>query len=87
MGNTSLPAMRNEQAADAGTRTRSQMIVLAQLGHTAPHCAMVWRSEDTVACVLKRFLSGGLDAVPRRTSPGLGRTLTSARARRVVARV
>ena len=56
--------MRNEQAADAGTRTRSQMIVLAQLGHTAPRiAAMVLRSEDTVARVLKRFLSGGLDAL------------------------
>jgi transposase len=70
---------RYEEAADAETRTRYQMLVLAQLGHTAPHIAdMVLRSEDTVARVLKRFLSGGLDAVPRRTSPGRERAITSA---------
>jgi transposase len=28
--------------------------------------------------VLKRFLSGGLDAVPRRTAPGRERTVTAA---------
>ena len=68
---------RYEEAADAETRTRYQMLVLAQLGHTAPHIAdMVLRSEDTVARVLKRFLAGGLDAVPRRTSPGRERTIT-----------
>jgi len=70
---------RYEEAAAAETRTRYQMLVLAQLGHTAPHIAdMVLRSEDTVARVLKRFLSGGLDAVPRRTSPGRERAITSA---------
>jgi len=70
---------RYEKAADTETRTRYQMIMLAQLGHTAPRiAAMVLRSEDTVARVLKRFLSEGLDAVPRRTSPGWGRTITSA---------
>ena len=68
---------RYEEAADTETRTRYQMIVLAQLGQTAPHIAdMVLRSEDTVARVLKRFLAGGLDAVPRRTSPGRERTIT-----------
>ncbi len=70
---------RYEEAPDAETRTRYQMLVLAQLGHTVPYiAAIVLRSEDTVARVLKRFLSGGLDAVPRRTSPGRGRTITSA---------
>lgn len=68
---------RYEEAADTETRTRYQMIVLAQLGQTAPHIAdMVLRSEDTVARVLKRFVAGGLDAVPRRTSPGRKRTIT-----------
>jgi hypothetical protein len=48
---------RYEEAPDAETRTRYQMLVLAQLGHTAPHiAALVLRSEDTVARVLKRFL-------------------------------
>lgn len=56
---------RYEEATDVETRTRYQMIVLAQLGHTAPHIArLMLRSEDTVARVLNRFLSGGLDAVP-----------------------
>ncbi len=36
------------------------------------------RSEDTVERVLKRFLTGGLDAVPRRSAPGRKRTVTSA---------
>jgi len=62
---------RYEEATDAEARARYQMIVLAQLGHTAPHIArLVLRSEDTVARVLNRFEAGGLDAVPRRTSPG-----------------
>ena len=70
---------RYEEAEDAETRTRYQMIVLAQLGHTAPRIArMVLRSEDTVARVLKRFLTGGMDAVPRRSAPGRERTVTSA---------
>jgi len=70
---------RYEEARDAETRTRYQMIVLAQLGQTAPRIArMVLRSEDTVARVLKRFLTGGLDAVPRRNAPGRERTVTSA---------
>lgn len=48
---------RYEEAADAETRTRYQMIVLAQSGHTVPHIAdLVLRSEDTVARVLNRFL-------------------------------
>ena len=46
-----------EEAAGAETRTRYQMIGLAQSGHTAPHIAgLVLRSEDTAARVLKRFL-------------------------------
>jgi len=54
---------RYEEAADAETRTRYQVIVLAQLGHTAPHIAcLVLRSEDTVERVLKRFLSGAHQA-------------------------
>ncbi len=37
-----------------------------------------YQMMDTVARILKRFLSGGLDAIPRRASPGRGRTTTSA---------
>ncbi len=55
------------------------MMVLAQSGQTAPHIArLVLRSEDTVERVLKRFLTGGLDAVPRRKAAGRARTVTSA---------
>jgi len=55
------------------------MIVLAQLDQTVPHIArMVRRSEDTVVRVLNRFLSAGLNAVPRRTSPGRKRTVPPA---------
>jgi hypothetical protein len=51
---------RSKEAPDAETRTRYQMIVLAQLGHTAPHIAiMVLRSEDTVA----RSQAGGRVAI------------------------
>jgi transposase len=38
----------------------------------------VLRSQDTVVRVLKRFLMGGLDAVPQRTAPGRERTVTAA---------
>src|SRR6266487_5739107 len=55
------------------------MMVLAQSGQTAPHIArLVLRSEDTVERVLNRFLTGGLDAVPRQSAPGRARTVTSA---------
>lgn len=75
---------RYEETTDAETRTRYQMIVLAQQGHRVPQIArMVLRSEDTVARVLKRFGAVGLDAIPRRTSPGRERSVTAARARRV----
>lgn len=36
------------------------------------------RSQDIVERVLKRFLTGGLEAVPRRTAPGRARTVTAA---------
>src|SRR5258706_248775 len=70
---------RYEDTPDAETRTRYQMMILAQLSHPVSHIArIVLRSEDTVARVLNRFLAGGLDAVPRRTSPGRERTVTPA---------
>ena len=68
-----------EETSDAESRTRYQMILLAQQGYKVPQIAqIVLRSEDTVARVLKRFLTGGLDAVPRRTPPGRERTVTLA---------
>jgi transposase len=76
---------RYEDTLNVESRTRYQMLLLAQQDYKVPQIArIVLRSEDTVARVLKRFLAGGLDAVPRRTPPGRERRVTAARARRVV---
>jgi transposase len=68
-----------EAASDTETHTRYQMLLFSAKGHTSTQIAeLVLRSQDTVVRVLKRFLSGGLEAVPRRTAPGRERTITSA---------
>jgi len=55
------------------------MLVLVLQGQKSSQIAQhVLRSQDTVERVLKRFLMGGLDAVPRRTAPGRARTVTAA---------
>ena len=70
---------RYDDASDAETRTRYQMLLLSASGQTSTQIAqIVLRSQDTVVRVLKRFLAGGLDAVPRRTAPGRMRTITAA---------
>src|SRR5437667_421225 len=70
---------RYDQTSDAETRTRYQMLLLSLAGQTSSQIAqIVLRSQDTVVRVLKRFLMGGLDAVPRRTAPGRERTVTAA---------
>lgn len=70
---------RYEETTDAETRTRYQMLLLSLRGQTSSQIAqMVLRSQDTVVRVLKRFFTGGLDAVPRRTAPGRARTVTAA---------
>ncbi|MBO0796592.1 MAG: helix-turn-helix domain-containing protein [Ktedonobacteraceae bacterium] len=70
---------RYQETTDAETRTRYQMIVLAQQGYRVPQIARsVLQSEDTVARVLKRFAAGGLDAIPWRTPLGRKRTVTEA---------
>jgi transposase len=54
------------------------MILLAQQDYKGPQIArLVLRREGTVARVLNRFLSGGLDAVPRRSPPGRERRVTA----------
>src|SRR5260370_3081540 len=69
---------RYEESPDAETRTRYQMLLLSLRGQTSSQIAhMVLRSQDTIVRVLKRFLTGGLDAVPRRTAPGRDRTVTA----------
>src|SRR5260370_17716651 len=70
---------RYKETSNVESRTRYQMLLLAQQGYKVPQIArIVLRSEDTVARVLKRFLAGGLDAVPRRMPPGRERTVTAA---------
>jgi transposase len=69
-----------EEAASAETRTRYHMVLLAQQGQRVPQIArLVERSEDTVARVLNRFLTQGLEAVPRQsTASKRERTVTEA---------
>ena len=70
---------RYEDTPNVESRTRYQMLLLAQQEYKVPQIArIVLRSEDTVARVLKRFLAGGLDAVPRRSPPGRERRVTAA---------
>src|SRR6266516_1189923 len=70
---------RYEETPNVESRTRYQMILLAQRNYKVPQIArIVLRSADTVARVLNRFLAGGLDAVPRRTPPGRERKITAA---------
>src|SRR6266480_5321348 len=77
---------RYDEASDAETRTRYQMLLLSAKGQTSTQIArLVLRSQDTVVRVLKRFFTGGLDAVPRRTAPGRERRVTATRARRTAA--
>ena len=62
---------RYEETPDAETRTRYQMLLLSSRGQTSGQLAQkVLRTQDTVVRVLKRFFTGGLDAVPRRSAPG-----------------
>lgn len=68
-----------EETTDAETRTRYQMLLRSLRGQTSGQIAQtVLRSQDTVVRVLKRLLTGGLDAVPRRTAPGRERRITVA---------
>ena len=70
---------RYESATDAETRTRYQMVLLAQQGLSATAIApLVLRSHDTVSRVLRRYRAEGLDAVPPRPRPGRAPTVTPA---------
>jgi transposase len=70
---------RYDETSEAETRTRYQMLLLSAKGQTSTQIAqIVLRSQDTVVRVLKRFITGGLEAVPRRTAAGRERTVTVA---------
>src|SRR5215208_2597556 len=62
---------RYDTTRDAETRPRYQMVLLNAQGQTPPRIAQLVRcSPDTVRRVLRRYLSGGPDAVPHRPHPG-----------------
>jgi len=68
---------RYRESPDAETRSRYQMVLVAARGKTAYEIApVVLRSPDTVQRVLRRYLDGGPDAVPRRSPPGGERKVT-----------
>jgi transposase len=60
-----------EQTTDADTRLRSQMVLLAADGYTAPQIApLVRRTVATVQRVLRRYRAEGVGGVPYRVRPG-----------------
>ena len=74
--NTWLASWSNRSSTE--TRTRYQMLLHSLRGQTSSQIAqIVLRSQDTVVRVLKRFFTGRLDAVPRRTAPGRERPVTA----------
>jgi transposase len=63
--------VRFNATRDAETRSRYQMVLLAADGRTTTQIApLVQRSPDTVARVLKRYLTAGPAGVPHRPRPG-----------------
>src|ERR671927_694857 len=66
-----------DTTTDAKLRLRSQMVLLAHQGRSVAEIAtIVFRSRDTVERVLKRFLHGGVAALPPRKAPGMTPTVT-----------
>jgi len=66
-----------ETTTKAKLRLRAHIILLAhQRRSGAEIAAIVLRSRDTVERVLKRFLQGGLAALPPGTAPGRAPTVT-----------
>jgi len=66
-----------ETAAHPKLRLRAQMVLLAhQRRAVAEIAAIVFRSRDTVERVFKRFLQGGVAALPPRKALGMAPTVT-----------
>ena len=66
-----------ETTTKAKLRLRAHIILLAHQGRSVAEIAViVLRSRDTVERVLKRFLQGGLAALPPCTAPGRAPTVT-----------
>jgi transposase len=65
--------------ADAETRLRYRMVLLAHPGKTAPEIGRLrLRRPQTVTRVLHRFEAGGVAAVPYRVPPGAPPRVTAA---------
>lgn len=63
----------------ANLRLRYQMVLLAHQGRSVAEIAtIVFRSRDTVERVLKRFLRGGIAAIPPCKAPGIAPSVTPA---------
>jgi len=68
-----------DTTTNANLRLRYQMVLLAHQGRSVAAIAtIVFRSRDTVERVLKRFLAGGVAAIPRCKAPGMAPTVTPA---------
>ena len=66
-----------ETATAPKVRLRYQIVLLAHQGRSvAEIAAIVFRSRDTVERVLKRFLQGGVAALPPHKAPGMAPTVT-----------
>src|SRR5262245_17899153 len=81
LSNTQVTELRQlyETTTKAKLRLRAHIILLAHQGRSvAEIAAIILRSRDTVERVLKRFLQGGIAALPPRTAPGRAPTVTSA---------
>jgi transposase len=79
LSDTQVTALRlwYDTAPHAKLRLRSHIVLLAHQGRSIAEIAtIVLRSRDTVERVLKRFLQGGIAALPPRTAPGRAPTVT-----------
>ena len=68
-----------ETTTQAKLRLRAQIVLLAHQGRpVAAIAAVVFRSRDTIERGLKRFLQGGIGALPPHPAPGRAPTVTPA---------
>lgn len=78
---TQVTALRQlyDTAPDPNLRLRAQIVLLAHQGRSVAAIAtLVFRSRDTVERVLRRFVRGGVAALPRCKAPGMAPTVTPA---------
>jgi transposase len=70
--------VRFNQTKEPETRTRYQMVLLSSDKQLTTYeiASITFRSHDVVLRVIKRFLADGIEAVPRRYSPGRPRKVS-----------